>query len=135
MPLSKTLARLNRRGLNRLTRRIAPHAPGFGVVVHTGRRSGRRFETPVNVFPSASGVRIALTYGADSDWVKNVVANGGCTLRTRGRELALVDPRIVHDPTRTGIRAVERRVLGLLHVDDFLDLDEPAAPGSARVSP
>lgn len=129
MPLSKTLARLNRRGLNRLTRRIAPRAPGFGVVVHTGRRSGRRYETPVNVFPTTSGVRIALTYGADTDWVRNVVANGGCTLRTRGRELTLVEPRVVHDPARTGIRALERRILGLLHVDDFLDLTEqpPAA--------
>ena len=36
--------------------------PGFGVVVHRGRRSGREFHTPVNVFPRHDGVRIALTY-------------------------------------------------------------------------
>jgi deazaflavin-dependent oxidoreductase (nitroreductase family) len=124
MPIPKRIARLNRVGLNRLTRRIAPWAPGFGVVVHRGRRSGRDYQTPVNVFPTADGVRIALTYGADSDWVKNVLAAGGCRLRTRGRELSLTDPRLVHDPTRAGTRSFERRVLGLLKVYDFLLLTE-----------
>jgi hypothetical protein len=69
MPIPKNVARLNRVGLNRVTRRIAPWAPGFGVVVHRGRRSGNICETPVNVFPTATGVRVALTYGADTDWV------------------------------------------------------------------
>ena len=55
MPIPKTVARLNRVGLNRVTRRIAPWAPGFGVVVHQGRRSGNTYETPVNVFPTATG--------------------------------------------------------------------------------
>jgi len=35
-------------GLNRVTRHIAPWMPGLGVVIHRGRRSGRRYETPVN---------------------------------------------------------------------------------------
>jgi deazaflavin-dependent oxidoreductase (nitroreductase family) len=124
MPIPKTVARLNRVGLNRLTRHIAPWAPGFGLVVHRGRRSGRTYETPVNVFPTATGVRIALTYGKDSEWVKNVLAAGGCTVRTRRRELALTRPRVVHDPERNGIRAVERRILGTLKVADFLDLEQ-----------
>jgi deazaflavin-dependent oxidoreductase (nitroreductase family) len=129
MPIPKTIARLNRVGLNRVTRRIAPWAPGFGVVVHRGRRSGRTYETPVNVFPTASGVRIALTYGADTDWVRNVVAAGGCELRTRGRTLTLTGPKVVRDPTRSGTRAFERRVLRMLQVEDFLDLTEQSASG------
>lgn len=60
MPIPKTVARFNRVGLNRLTRHIAPWAPGFGLVRHRGRRSGATYETPVNVFPTSSGVRIAL---------------------------------------------------------------------------
>lgn len=67
MPFPKVIARWNRVGLNRITRRIAPWAPGFGVVRHRGRRSGRTYETPVNVFTTSTGVRIALTYGADAD--------------------------------------------------------------------
>jgi len=67
MALPRTLARLNKIGLNRVTTRLAPVVPGFGVVVHQGRRSGRRYQTPVNVFRSGSGYVIALTYGPDSD--------------------------------------------------------------------
>jgi deazaflavin-dependent oxidoreductase (nitroreductase family) len=126
MPLPRSLARLNRVGLNRLTTRLFPWLPGFGVVIHRGRRSGREYQTPVNVFRGDGEVRIALTYGPDSDWVKNVLAAGGCRLRTRGRYLDLVDPRLVHDPERGGIRSPERTMLGLAGVNDFLD---------SRVSP
>jgi deazaflavin-dependent oxidoreductase (nitroreductase family) len=97
--------------------------------MHRGRRSGRTYETPVNVFPTTSGVRIALTYGADADWVKNVVAADGCQLRTRGHTLTLGSPRVVHDPARSGTRAFERRVLGVLNVEDFLDLTEQPVSG------
>ncbi|MEB3032836.1 nitroreductase family deazaflavin-dependent oxidoreductase [[Mycobacterium] nativiensis] len=128
MPFPKRLARWNRVGLNRITRHVASWAPGFGVISHQGRRSGRTYETPVNVFTTATGVRVALTYGADADWVKNVVAAGGCRLRTRRRELALTDPRVVHDPSRTSVRRFERRVLGVLDVADFLDFTaQPAS--------
>ena len=92
MAIPRTVARWNKVGLNRVTRRIAPWMPGFGVVVHRGRRSGRRYRTPVNVFPTGGGYRFALTYGADTDWVKNVLAAGGCQLETRGRVVRLVEP-------------------------------------------
>jgi deazaflavin-dependent oxidoreductase (nitroreductase family) len=123
MPISKNVARFNRVGLNRVTRHIAPWAPGFALVLHRGRRSGRTYETPVNLFVTSTGVRIALTYGKDSEWVKNVLAAGGCTVRTRGRDVALSNPRVVHDPARNGVRPLERRILGALNVADFLDLD------------
>jgi deazaflavin-dependent oxidoreductase (nitroreductase family) len=124
MPMPKAMARINRVATNRITRPLLRRLPGFGVVVHHGRRSGRRYETPVNVFRMRPGVRIALTYGRDSVWVKNVVAAGGCTVVTRGRELALTAPQITHDPSRAGARLLERPMLALLHVDDFLDLRE-----------
>jgi deazaflavin-dependent oxidoreductase (nitroreductase family) len=96
--------------------------PGFGLVVHRGRRSGREYQTPVNVFPADDGFVIALTYGADTDWVKNVQAAGGCELRTRGRVLRVGSPRVYHDETRHGIRPLEREMLRLLGVADFLSV-------------
>jgi deazaflavin-dependent oxidoreductase (nitroreductase family) len=120
MPIPRAVARLNRAGLNRLTRHIAPLIPGMGVVIHRGRRSGRRYQTPVNVFRTSDGYLFALTYGPESDWVKNVLAADGCELRTRGRTVALVSPQLVHDESRAGIRPLERTVLRLLGVADFL---------------
>ena len=122
MPIPGRVARWNKVGLNRITRHVAPWMPGFGLVVHRGRRSGREYQTPVNVFPADDGFIIALTYGAGTDWLKNVQAAGGCELRTRGRVLRVGSPRVYHDEARHGIRPLEREVLRLLGVADFLSV-------------
>jgi len=122
MPIPSRVARWNKVGLNRITRHVAPWMPGFGLVVHRGRRSGREYQTPVNVFQADDGFVIALTYGAGTDWVKNVQAAGGCELRTRGRVLRVGSPRVYHDETRHGIRPLERQMLRLLGVADFLSV-------------
>ena len=122
MPIPMRVARWNKAGLNRITRHVAPWMPGFGLVVHRGRRSGREYRTPVNVFLADDGFIIALTYGTGTDWVKNVQAAGGCELRTRGRVLRVGSPRVYHDETRHGIRPLEREMLRLLGVADFLSV-------------
>jgi deazaflavin-dependent oxidoreductase (nitroreductase family) len=130
MPIPKVVGRWNKAGLNHITRHIAPWMPGLGVVVHRGRRSGRSYQTPVNVFKAGEDYVLPLTYGPDTDWVKNVLAAGGCQLRTGGRALQLASPRLFHDQSRSAIRPVERQVLRILGVADFLSL----APVSARTT-
>src|SRR6266516_5506832 len=129
MPVARIVGQWNKAGLNRITRHIAPWTPGFGVVIHRGRRSGREYQTPVNVFATEEGYILALTSGPDTDWVKNVLAAGGCELRTRGRVVRLVSPRLFHDESRRGIRPVERQILRVLGVADFLSLK--TAPAAA----
>jgi deazaflavin-dependent oxidoreductase (nitroreductase family) len=117
------MRQVNKLALNKVTRQLAPWLPGLGVVVHRGRASGKQYRTPVNVFPRPGGRYVlALTYGPDTDWVKNVLAGGGCELITRGTHLELTAPRLFHDESRHEIRAVERSILGLLRVYDFLEL-------------
>lgn len=123
MPIPKAIARFNRVGLNRVTKLFAPWMPGFGVVVHRGRRSGRTYRTPVNVFPKSDGYVFALTYGPDTDWVKNVQAAGGCELQTRGRRVRLVSPHLFRDESRGDIPFVPRQILRLIGVCDFLALE------------
>ena len=127
MPIPKWVARANRIGFNRLSRHLAPWLPGFGVVVHHGRRSGRTYRTPVNVFRSADGYVLALAYGADSDWVKNVLAAGRAELQIRGRRIQVGAPRIYHDESRRSVGPIARRALRLLNVADFLALETERA--------
>src|ERR1700688_4283460 len=61
---------------NKITGRFAARLPGFGILTHVGRKSGRFHRTPVNVFRAPEGFFIALTYGRNSEWVKNVVGAG-----------------------------------------------------------
>lgn len=124
--LGRRTAHFNRRVTNRLTRPLARRLPGFGVVVHRGRKSGRRFETPVNVFNAQGGYLIALTYGTESDWVKNVLATGGCELITRGRRRQLTSPELVHDETQRPVPRVLRPFLRFMRVTEFLRLESTA---------
>jgi deazaflavin-dependent oxidoreductase (nitroreductase family) len=133
MPLPHSVARFNRRVTNRLIGRLATRLPGFGVVVHTGRKTHRQYRTPIKVFRRAGKYVIALTYGPDADWVRNVLANGGCMLETRGRTLRLSRPRLFHDERRRSMPTQVRLVLGLAHVFDFLELTPEGEPEAQAV--
>jgi deazaflavin-dependent oxidoreductase (nitroreductase family) len=123
MVLSKRLARMNRKGLNKVTKHIAGWMPGFGMITHRGRKSGKTFRTPINVFRTEDGFVFALTYGPDTDWVKNVFAAGGLELETRRKHYELVEPRLVHDETRKDMpRFFVSQVLALNNVNEFLYL-------------
>jgi deazaflavin-dependent oxidoreductase (nitroreductase family) len=102
--------------------KLAPVAPGFGMVVHKGRKSGRTFRTPVNILRADEGYVIALTYGPQADWVRNVLAAGGCDVIMRGRTVHLTEPEIVHDPSRGRMPMIARPILAAVGVDDFLIL-------------
>ncbi|HEU0026743.1 MAG TPA: nitroreductase family deazaflavin-dependent oxidoreductase [Ktedonobacterales bacterium] len=127
MPLSQGVARFNRRVLNRLTRLFAGWAPGFAIVVHSGRRSGRVYRTPVNVFRDGDDYLIALTYGAETDWVRNVLAGGSCELLTRGRSISLARPRLITDADRRWAPQPVRLVLGLIGATQYLRMTQARA--------
>lgn len=104
----------NRSVTNRVFGRIAGWMPGFAIVHHTGRRSGNAYHTPVNAFRTEDGYRIALTYGSGSDWVRNVLAAGGCEIETRRTRIALAQPRIVPDPDHRWAPPGVRQILSVL---------------------
>jgi deazaflavin-dependent oxidoreductase (nitroreductase family) len=132
MPLPPSLGRFNRSVTNHLTRPLICYFPNGATVVHTGRRSGREYRTPVLAFGDADrdGYLIALTYGPDVDWLKNVMAGGGCRLEVRGAVVELVDPVLVDgEAARAGMSRTVRWVLDHIGVDRAVRLDR--SPGSA----
>ena len=128
MPLPRSLARFNKRATNRVSRLVAGRLPGFAIVEHRGRRSGRTYRTPVNAFRRDGGFELALTYGRDSDWIANVEAAAGARLEYRGRTYAVDSPRIVGIDEAEAIPGWVRRILDRLEVDSVLVLDEVAVP-------
>jgi deazaflavin-dependent oxidoreductase (nitroreductase family) len=107
---------------NRITSRFAARLPGFGILRHVGRKSGKVYRTPVNVFRVPEGFLIALTYGRESEWVKNVLAAGTRQLETRRLLYQLSAPTIVHDSTRRRFPLLVRTVLGIIDANDFMQL-------------
>lgn len=119
--LGRRMARWNRLVANKVTIHVAGLLPGMGIVVHVGRRTRNVYRTPVNVFKTMDGYRIPMTYGRDSEWVKNALKHGAVRLITRRRERELTDPEIVVDPHRQHVPLPVRAMLRLLRVSEFLD--------------
>jgi deazaflavin-dependent oxidoreductase (nitroreductase family) len=96
------------------------------VVVHRGRRTGRRYRTPALAFRAGEGYVIALFYGADRDWVRNVLAAGSCTLKRGGRQVELTAPRMLDiSDGMILVPAPMRPALRLLRVTRVLRLSAP----------
>ncbi|MGV9415449.1 nitroreductase family deazaflavin-dependent oxidoreductase [Nocardia sp. NPDC003693] len=86
--------RLQVKYMNPAMRRVAPYLPGFAVIEHRGRKSGRAYTTPVNAFTARGTFAVVLGHGI-TDWARNVVAAGDTTVRSRFRTVRLANARIV----------------------------------------
>src|ERR687884_2070620 len=97
--LSKRIRYFNKYVFNRLMLRFAGSSRSrFAVVRHVGRRSGRSYETPIIVAPMGADVVVALTYGPQVDWYRNLRAAGHAILRWQGRTYTVEEPQEI-DPT------------------------------------
>ena len=124
MRFADGLAQFNRLAFNRVVRTFAGRRRSpVAVVEHRGRRSGRRYRTPVLAFRADGGYVVALFYGADRDWVRNVLAAGSCTLERGGRQVELTAPRMLDiSDGVTLVPAPMRPALRLLRVTRVLRL-------------
>jgi len=119
MPLSRGLARFNRVVTNRISRPLAGWLPGFAVIVHRGRKSDAEYRTPVNAWLGDNDVIVALTYGRNTDWLKNLtVAIGGEVIAGR-RTYRVGRPQLIGREGMSRMPAMARPILRAIDVDEF----------------
>jgi hypothetical protein len=107
--------RLNPRTLAAAKRGRGP----FSFVRHTGRRSGKTFETPLVLGQVPDGFIAELTYGTEVNWYRNIVKSGG-EIGHRGRMYRIT--AVEEYPREAGLRAfgrVRAVVLRMLRRKDF----------------
>lgn len=112
----RAMAKFNRRATNKLFGLWAPHVPPWAVLVHRGRKTGNEYRTPVAAFIQDGSFAVAVGYGEESDWLRNILAAGGGELVRRGRTLAFTNPRVVDRGEVAGPGRLTRRLL----VADFV---------------
>ncbi len=86
--------RLQIKYVNPLLRPLSKRLPGFAVITHRGRTSGKQYETIVTAYRKGDVLAIGLAHGK-TNWVKNVLAAGEADIRMRGKDLHLVNPRVL----------------------------------------
>ncbi len=100
-----------------------------GVIEHTGRRSGKKYSTPVVIERVSDGFIIPLPYGTEVDWLRNVMAAGEATLRVHGETCHAVEPEMIDVATAyQQLSARRQREFGRFGIKNYLKLKrEPAA--------
>lgn len=98
--------------------------PPWALVHHVGRRSGKPRTTPVAPLTRRPDVIIiGLAWGETADWVRNIVAAGGCTIEWKGRQIPVTDPTFVDkDTALTAANRFQRFALGRKTPPSFLQL-------------
>jgi deazaflavin-dependent oxidoreductase (nitroreductase family) len=120
MLVPPALERFQIKYINPLMTPISKKLPGMSVITHTGRTSGTQYETPVTSYRKGNTLAIGLIHGK-TNWVKNVLAAGQADIRVSGKDLHLVNPRVVPagtaDPSLPFLARVMARKSGVFVAD------------------
>ena len=103
-----------------------PWFPLWAVVQHRGRKSGKRYPTPVAIIPTRSDATllIGLPWGRSTDWAQNVLAAGGATLTWKGHDVTATNPRLVgREIAVEQAKPLIQRIVGSGRFSVFLQLD------------
>lgn len=125
-PVVNTVRRMNRSLTNPRVMRTAGNAgTQTSVIEHVGRRSGKTYETPVDIIETTSRLLIALPYGARTDWLRNVLAAGSATVVSGGERMPVERPAVVATAdVEESIPVRTLRTLRLFGVSQCLSLEK-----------
>jgi deazaflavin-dependent oxidoreductase (nitroreductase family) len=125
-PVVNTVRRMNRSLTNPRVMRTAGNAgTQTSVIEHVGRRSGKTYETPVDIIETTTRLLIALPYGARTDWLRNVLAAGSATVVSGGERISVERPAVVATADVEELIPVRTlRTLRLFGVSQCLSLEK-----------
>lgn len=125
-PVVNTVRRMNRSLTNPRVMRTAGNAgTQTSVIEHVGRRSGKTYETPVDIIETTTRLLIALPYGARTDWLRNVLAAGSATVVSGGERIPVERPAVVATTDVEELIPVRTlRTLRLFGVSECLSLEK-----------
>jgi deazaflavin-dependent oxidoreductase (nitroreductase family) len=124
-PTLDRIRRMNKRFLNKLMIHIAGKKFGhFAILSHVGRKSGRLYHIPIITEPLGQAFVFALTYGRKVDWLANVLAAGGCSIRWKNKDISLIHPEFIAKETGlSAFPAFFRSGLTLMGIEGFVRLE------------
>lgn len=114
----------NKHILNRVLRTFAGTSrTPFAVIRHVGRRSGKSYETPIMLWPMGDSFVIALTYGPEVDWYRNLLASGHGSVLWHRKAYAIEKPEPIDSTTAMPVfPPTVRLILRLLGIQHFFSI-------------
>jgi deazaflavin-dependent oxidoreductase (nitroreductase family) len=104
----------------------------YSIITHKGRRSGRIYKTPVLASYLEDNILVPLPYGDHVDWLRNVLANDGCEIFRKGKEITALDPVVLEAETALpALPEGRRELLERFDVEKFLRLTRGEEGGNS----
>ena len=122
---SQELLRAISRATAPISRPLAGHRflPLWAVLRHRGRRTGREYAVPVAIRATEEAFVIAIPFGERTQWVRNVVDAGGCTIRWQAAEHPATAPAIIgYEEAAPAFASMQRWILRRAGVSRFIRL-------------
>src|SRR5579863_6065359 len=106
----------------------ASHDP-FALLRHVGRRSGKTYEIPIMVWRVEDGFVIALTYGPQVDWLRNLQTAKQGSLLWHKQEYVFQKPEFIDaDLALPALPPFIKQILRLRGTHEFVKLaSQPVA--------
>lgn len=123
-PLVLNAVRRSGRATKRFVLKSSGTPGGIASVIrHVGRTTGRPYETPVQAVATDDGFVIALPYGPNTDWLKNVLMIGSATIVHEGSSYEVGWPKLVPmSVAASRFSAKDQRTHRLFRVDQALQV-------------
>jgi deazaflavin-dependent oxidoreductase (nitroreductase family) len=133
-PILDPIRRFNRRYYNRLILMFAgERGQLYSVVRHVGRRSGQRYETPVFAAPVDDGFVIALFYGSEVDWLRNLRATGHGQIFHDGGEHEIGAPEMIDEAALPSLPWQWEAIVKLFGIKQYVRVrNQPAVEAGSR---
>ena len=96
----------------------------FTALLHTGRRSGRPYRTPVLATYLKHAILIPLTYGEHVDWLRNLLAHGKGKLMYQGELIEAHRPIVLEAAAAHALLPAKRReTFARFRIEKFLHME------------
>ena len=121
-PFQLLIRNSNKYLLNPVMLRLAGKRYWYASVIsHPGRRSGKRYSTPIVADRVGDRLIIPLPYGTQVDWVRNVITAGSADVTSKGHTYHVVSPELI-DSTQAlpELPADRRRTFERVRIGHFL---------------
>jgi len=95
----------------------------YGLLVHTGRKSGQEYRIAIVVRPFEDGFVIPVPFGPATQWAKNVIAAGGATVVWNGRTYRVTDPRLIDaEAAGPSLSGAQRAAAGRVGIATYMQV-------------
>lgn len=121
-PVLTAVRRMNKATWNPRSMKTAGQPGAYASVIgHVGRTSGTPYETPIGAVEIEDGFVVALPYGTNPDWLKNVLSAGSAIMVYEGDRYVVDHPEVVPAAVANAyFSSNDQRTHRLFGIDDFL---------------